>query len=51
MIGVNKFRNPFRAFWAAHGYAAQFGLKGIAGDSMPAFTFTDGYAPLGSSSM
>ena len=50
LVGFNKFRNNYRSFWAGQGYAARFGLKGIAGDSMPTFSFTDGYAALGSNS-
>lgn len=48
LAGFNKFRNNFRSYWAGQGYAARFGLKGTAGDSMPTFSFTDGYAALGS---
>lgn len=51
LVGFNRFRNPFRGFYANQGYAAKFGLKNTVGDSFPTFTFNDGYAALGRNSL
>ncbi|MPY91228.1 MAG: hypothetical protein GEU99_25370 [Luteitalea sp.] len=49
-VGANFFKHKNSAFYANQGYAAQFGLTGIAGDAFPFFSFTDGYASLGRTS-
>jgi hypothetical protein len=50
-VGANWFQNPFRGYYALQGYAEQLGLKGTIGDAFPGFSFTDGYATIGRTSL
>jgi hypothetical protein len=49
-LGFNRFREPNRGLFANQGWAERLGLRGTVGDAFPAFSFADGYSPLGTNS-